>query len=83
MKRRQSVYHRRHSDECKQAGGDAADGVTEIEEADGETAEDDGEVEPGEEGTLVGEEDLGLDTGGEGYPFAWEIGVVSRHPKHK
>jgi hypothetical protein len=35
--------------------------VTEVEEADGEAAEDDGKVQPGQERALVRERDLGLD----------------------
>jgi hypothetical protein len=66
MKRHQRVDHGAHGHQGKEAGGDATDGVAEVEEADGETAEDDGEVEPGEEGALVGEEDFGFDAGGEG-----------------
>ena len=57
--------------EREQAGADLADAVAEVEQADGQAAEDDGEVEPGEEGALVGEEDFGLDAGGEGDAFAW------------
>ena len=75
MEHTQSVDHRSHSNECEEACGDLADLVAEVEETDGETAEDDSEVEPGEEGSLVGEEDLGLDTDGEGDAFAWS-GVV-------
>jgi hypothetical protein len=49
--------------------------VAEVEEADGETAEDDGEVKPWEKGTLVGEEDFGLDTGGKGDALAWGLSL--------
>lgn len=48
-----------------------ADGVAEVEQADGQTAQDDGEVEPAEEGALVGEEDFGFYAGGQGDAFAW------------
>ena len=41
----------------------------EIEETDGEAAEEDGEVEPGEEGAFVCEEDFGFDADGEGDAF--------------
>ena len=71
VKRRQSVYHRCHGNECEEAGGNAAHGITEIEEANGETAKYDGKVEPREECAFIRKEDLGLDTCGEGYPFAW------------
>jgi hypothetical protein len=47
-----------------------ADLVAEVEQADGESTEDNGEVEPAEEGSFVGEEDFGLDAGGEGDSFA-------------
>ena len=70
MEREQRVQHRGHGHQRKEAGGDTADGVAEVEQADGEAAEDDGEVEPGEEGALVGEEDFGLDARGEGDAFA-------------
>jgi hypothetical protein len=64
------VDHGCQRDERKEARADLADAVAEVEEADGQAAEDDGEVEPGEEGALVGEEDFGLDAGGEGDAFA-------------
>jgi len=73
----QGIDHRSHGNECEEPCGDLADLVAEVEEADGETAEDDGEVEPGEEGSLVGEEDFGLDADGEGDAFAWRGGYVS------
>ena len=53
-----------------------ANGVAEVEEADGEAAEDYGEVEPGEEGAFVGEEDFGFYAGGEGDAFAWGGGLA-------
>lgn len=74
MERDQRVDHRSHGNQRKEAGGDATDGIAEVEQADGETAEDDGEVEPGEEGTLVGEEDFGFDAGGEGDALSWVEG---------
>ena len=67
----QCVGHGGHGNEGEEAGGDLANLVAKVEQADGEAAEDDGEVEPGEEGSLVGEEDLGLDAGGEGDALAW------------
>lgn len=66
----EGVGHSGHGDKGKERGRDAANAVTKVEQADGETAENDGEVEPGEEGTLVGEEDLGLDAGGQRNAFA-------------
>ena len=44
--------------------------MAEVQEANGETAEDDGEVEPGEKGAFIGEEDFGFDAGGKGDAFA-------------
>lgn len=67
------VDHGGHGDDGEEGGGDAADAVAEVEEADGEAAQDDGEVEPGEECALVGEEDFGFDAGGEGDAFAWML----------
>jgi hypothetical protein len=60
----ESVYHSCHGDECEEGGGNTAHGITEIEEADGETAKNDGEVEPRKKCAFIGEEDLRLDTGG-------------------
>ena len=71
MERHVRVDHAPHRYDCEETGADAGGGVgAKIEQTDGETAEDDGEVEPGEEGALVGDEDLGLDAGGEGDAFA-------------
>lgn len=70
MEGHEGVDHGAHGNQGEEASGDAADAVAEIEEADGQTAQDDGEIEPGEEGALVGEEDLGLNARGEGYAFA-------------
>jgi hypothetical protein len=68
----QSVDHGSHGDQGEETSRDLADLVTEVEETDGETAQDDGEVEPTEESTLVGEEDLWLDTSGQGNALAYE-----------
>ena len=71
MERHERVEHAPHGDDGEETRADAGGGVgAEVEQADGEAAEDDGEVEPGEEGALVGEEDLGLDAGGEGDALA-------------
>ena len=72
MEGHEGVEHGGEGDEGEEAGGDLADAVAEVEEADGQAAQDDGEVEPGEEGAFVGEEDFGLDAGGEGDAFAWD-----------
>jgi hypothetical protein len=65
MERKQRIRHRGHGNERKQPCANLSNLVAEVEQADGEPAEDDGEVEPREEGALVGEEDFGLDAGGE------------------
>lgn len=70
MVRHKRIQHRRHRHNRKQRSGYATDAVAKVQKTDGEAAEDDGEVEPGEEGALVGEEDFGLDAGGEGDAFA-------------
>lgn len=66
----EGVNHGGHCDEGEQACGDLADAVAEVQEPDCQTAEDDGEVEPAEEGAFVCEEDFWFDAGGEGYAFA-------------
>lgn len=71
MKRHQRVDHRSHGDDREQAGGDAPDAVSEIEQAHGQTAQDDGEVQPGEKCALVGEEDFGFDPCGKRDAFAF------------
>ena len=64
------VDHCSHGDQSEKARRDLTNLVAEVEETDGETAEDDGEVQPAEKGALVGEEDFGLDAGGEGNALA-------------
>ncbi len=76
MERDKRIYHRGHRHDRKQTGGYAANAVAEVEEADGETAQDHGEVEPGEESAFVGEEDFGFDASGEGDAFACGFGEV-------
>ena len=66
------IYHRCHCDQGEKARRDATDAVAEVEKADGEAAEDHREVEPGEEGAFIGEEDFGFDAGREGDALAWE-----------
>lgn len=60
----QCVGHCGHGDQGKQPSGYLTDLVAKVEQADGEAAQDDGEVQPGEESALVGEENFGLDAGG-------------------
>ncbi len=69
---RQGVYHGHHGDAREEESRDEGGPVAKVEHADGEGAEDDGEVHPREEGALVGEKDLGLDAGGEGNSLAWQ-----------
>lgn len=72
MECHQSIAHGPHSDDCEYSRAyETRVIVGEVEEADREGAEDDGEVEPGEEGTFVGEEDFGFNAGGEGDAFPW------------
>ena len=71
MERHERVDHAAHRHDGEETRADAGRGVgAEVEQTDGEAAEDDGEVEPGEKGALVGEEDFGLDPRGERDPFA-------------
>lgn len=67
-----SVYHSSHSHERKQARTNLSDSVAKVQEADGETTEDDGKVEPREECTFIGKENLGLDADWEGYALSWQ-----------
>ncbi len=71
MERHQRIDHGGHGHEREQAGADAADAVAEVQQPDGQRAQHDGEVEPRQEGPLVGEEDFGLDARGEGDAFSW------------
>lgn len=66
----QGIDHSGHGDQSEETSRDLADLVAKVEETDGETAQDDGEVQPTEKGTLVGEEDLGLNAGGQGDALA-------------
>ncbi|GMG03417.1 unnamed protein product [Aspergillus oryzae] len=42
----EGVDHGRHGDDGEETGGDTTDAVTEVQETDGQAAQDDGEVEP-------------------------------------
>lgn len=66
----QGVHHHDHRDKHEHARRDASDTVAKVQETDRQGAEKDGEVEPGQEGALVGEKDLGLDTHGQGDALA-------------
>ncbi len=72
MEGHKRIDHASHCHDCEKPGADAGSGIgAEVEQTDREATEDDGEVEPGEKGALIGEEDFGLDPGGEGNAFAW------------
>lgn len=62
----QSVQHGQHSNEGKQARADSADLVTEVQQTHTQGAQDHGEVQPRQEGSLVGEEHFGFHSGGQG-----------------
>lgn len=66
----QRVYHGCHCNEREESSTDLSDLITKVEETDGQTTQDNGKVEPGEKGSLIGEKDLGLDTGWKGNPLA-------------
>lgn len=70
MKRNKRIRHAAHRDEREQSCAYQGRGVvTEVQETDGETAEDDGKVQPGEEGSFVCEKDFRFDARGEGDAF--------------
>ena len=66
------IYERGDRDAGEAEGGDLGGLVAKVEHADGEGADNDGEVQPREEGPLVGEVDFGLDAGGEGNALAYK-----------
>ena len=66
----EGVEHGTHGDEREDTRADLPDPVAKVEQSNGEATENDGEVEPAEEGALVGEEDLGFHTRGQGDPLA-------------
>ena len=71
MERHESIDHAPHCHDREEPGADTGSGIgAEVQQTDREAAEDDGEVEPGQEGALIREEDLGLDSGGEGNAFS-------------
>lgn len=71
MKCEQSVNHGHHGNEGEQPSADLSNFIAKVEKANRETTEDNGKVEPREKGTLVSEEDFGLDTGWKGDALAW------------
>ena len=83
MKRHKRIDHAPHSHDREKRGADTRRGIgAEVQQADCKPPEDDGEVEPGEKGALVGEEDFGLDAGGEGDAFA-RRGLEQRLGRHR
>ena len=70
----QCIDHRSHCDEREQSSRDLAHTVAEVEQSDSEPAEDDREVQPTEERSLVREEDFRLHTRGQSNAFAWGRG---------
>jgi hypothetical protein len=76
MEGEEGIYHGGHGDEGEDAGADLTHAVAKVEKTNGQAAEDDGEVEPAEEGSFVGEEDFWLDAGGESDAFAWGVWSV-------
>lgn len=66
----QRIDHDHHGHEREHAGRDAADTIAKVEQANAESSQQDCEVEPGQKGALVGEEDFGLDADGEGDALA-------------
>jgi pyruvate/2-oxoacid:ferredoxin oxidoreductase alpha subunit len=70
MEHIQAVHHSAHGNQREDAGGNLPDSVAEVKKADGEAAEDNREVEPGEEGAFVGEENFGFNACGERDAFA-------------
>lgn len=72
MESHKRIDHAAHCHDREESGADAGSGIgAEIQQTDREATENDGEIEPGEKGALIGEEDFGLDSGGEGNAFAW------------
>lgn len=66
------IDHAPHCHYCEKPGADTGSGIgAEVQQTNGEATEDDGKVEPGEKGALIGEEDFGLDSGGQGNAFTW------------
>lgn len=71
MESNERIDHTPHRDYREQPRTDQARSVvSEVQQTDGEAAKYDGEIEPGEESSFIGEKDFGLDAGGEGDSFA-------------
>lgn len=61
----EGVEHAEEGDEGEEPCRNLTDAIAKVEQANGEAADDDGKLQPGEEGALVGEKDLGLDADGQ------------------
>lgn len=73
MKHNQRIPHPPQRHQRKTQRRDLARPIREVEQADGQPAQEHREVEPREEGALVGEEDFGLEAEGQGDALAfWE-----------
>ena len=64
------IHHRSHSHNCEQPRTYPPYIVTKVQEANGQSAEYHGEIQPAEECPLVGEEDFGFYAGGKGDAFS-------------
>lgn len=62
----QCVDHGQHGNECEQTSTDSSNQVTEVQQTHTQGAQNDGEVQPGKEGSLIGEEHFWLDSGRQG-----------------
>lgn len=75
MEDAERIHHCGHGDEREQSGTDLPDLVTEVEKSNGQTAEDDAEIQPREECAFIGEEDFWFDPDREGDAFAYGLDV--------
>ena len=71
MESDQGIDHGRHCNEGKQGSRNATDSVTKVQKSNRQSTQNNREIQPGEKGTLIREEDLGLYTGWESNSFAW------------
>lgn len=86
MERCQCINHDHHGHKREYTGRDAADTVAKVEQANTECSQEDCEVEPGQEGALVGEKDFGLDADGKSDALAGgglQQRLVGRWRRHR
>jgi hypothetical protein len=71
----EGVAHCGHGHDGEEESRDLGGAISEVEHANGKGSKYDGKVQPGEKGTLVGEEDFRFDTGGErdALSCSWEL----------